>query len=278
MPLEAIERGEQIVVGVNAFTNSEPSPLTAGENSIMVPSAEAEAQQIEKLKTWRSTRDEARVRLALQGVAGRCGERGQYHARLDRSSQGGRYHGRMGRRVTLGVRRVPRADRRLAQGETRSGRSRRAAWRDRARIPQARPPDQVPDRQARLDGHSNGAEQIAARATDAGIDVIYDGIRFTPAEIVERAKSGVHCIGLSILSGSHVPLTEEVLAKLRAAGLEHVPLVVGGIIPPADAARLRAAGVAAVYTPKDFEINAMLGAIVAEIEARFDHDLQVIRG
>jgi (2R)-ethylmalonyl-CoA mutase len=123
-----------------------------------------------------------------------------------------------------------------------------------------------------LDGHSNGAEQIAARATDAGMDVIYDGIRFTPAEIVERAKLGVHCIGLSILSGSHVALAEEVMANLRAAGLERVPVVVGGIIPPADAERLRGAGVAAVYTPKDFKINAILAAIVGEIEARSGPD------
>ncbi len=119
-----------------------------------------------------------------------------------------------------------------------------------------------------LDGHSNGAEQIAARATDAGMEVVYDGIRLTPADIVERAKEGVHCVGLSILSGSHIALTEEVLALMRAAGLERVPVIVGGIIPPADAERLRAAGVAAVYTPKDFEINAMLGAIVSEIERR----------
>ena len=123
-----------------------------------------------------------------------------------------------------------------------------------------------------LDGHSNGAEQIATRATDAGMDVVYDGIQFTPAEIVERAKSGVHCIGLSILSGSHVALTEEVLANMRAARLERVPLIVGGIIPPADAERLRAAGVAGVYTPKDFEINEMLGAVVAEVERRLDQD------
>ena len=113
-----------------------------------------------------------------------------------------------------------------------------------------------------LDGHSNGAEQIASRATDAGMDVVYDGIRFTPAEIVERARSGAHCIGLSILSGSHVALTEDVMAALRAAGLSSVPVIVGGIIPPADADRLREAGVTAVYTPKNFEINAMLGEIV----------------
>ena len=128
-----------------------------------------------------------------------------------------------------------------------------------------------------LDGHSNGAEQIAARALDAGMDVVYDGIRFTPAEIAERAKAGVHCVGLSILSGSHVALTEEVIAALRAAGLSHVPVIVGGIIPPADAERLKAAGVAAVYTPKDFEINGILGAIVKEVEARHDEEARVAR-
>jgi len=123
-----------------------------------------------------------------------------------------------------------------------------------------------------LDGHSNGAEQIASRATDAGMDVVYEGIRLTPAEIVERARAGAHCIGLSILSGSHVALTEEVLAKMRASGLERVPLFVGGIIPPADAERLKAAGAAGVYTPKDFEINEMLAKIIAEVEARHDRE------
>jgi ethylmalonyl-CoA mutase len=102
------------------------------------------------------------------------------------------------------------------------------------------------------------------------MDVVYDGIRFTPGEIVERARSGAHCIGLSILSGSHIALTGEVLTALRAAGLGKIPVIVGGIIPPSDAKALRAAGVAAVYTPKDFEINKMLGEIVAEIEQRFD--------
>ncbi len=104
------------------------------------------------------------------------------------------------------------------------------------------------------------------------MDVVYDGIRLTPAEIVEAAKTGVHSVGLSILSGSHVALTEEVLRLMREAGLERVPLIVGGIIPPGDAERLIKAGVAAVYTPKNFEINTMLGAIVHAIEARYDED------
>ena len=107
------------------------------------------------------------------------------------------------------------------------------------------------------------------------MDVVYDGIRFTPAEIAERAKADVHCVGLSILSGSHVALTEEVMTALRAAGLGRVPVIVGGIIPPPDAERLQAAGVAAVYTPKDFEINGILAAIVAEVEARHDQEMRV---
>ena len=126
-----------------------------------------------------------------------------------------------------------------------------------------------------LDGHSNGAEQIAARALDAGLDVVYDGIRFTPAEIAERAKTGVHCVGLSILSGSHVALTEQVLTSLRAGGLGRIPVIVGGIIPPSDADRLKAAGVAAIYTPKDFAINEILAAIVAEVEDRHDQEMRM---
>src|SRR5262249_50431611 len=110
-----------------------------------------------------------------------------------------------------------------------------------------------------LDGHSNGAEQIAVRARDAGMDVVYEGIRFTPAEIVEAARDqAVHVVGLSILSGSHVPLVKDVVARMQAAGLEDVPVVVGGIIPPDDADALKEAGVAAVYTPKDFELNRIM--------------------
>ena len=120
-----------------------------------------------------------------------------------------------------------------------------------------------------LDGHSNGAEQIAVRATDAGMDVVYDGIRLTPDEIVERAKTGVHCVGLSILSGSHLAMTRDVVAGLKAAGLGHIPVIVGGIIPPEDAERLRAEGVAAVYTPKDFAINKIMGDIVGQVERSF---------
>lgn len=114
-----------------------------------------------------------------------------------------------------------------------------------------------------LDGHSNGAEQIAVKARDSGIEVVYEGIRLTPAEIVNAAlEESVHVVGLSVLSGSHVPLVAEVMAAMRRAGLEEVPVVVGGIIPATDAETLRAAGVAAVYTPKDYDLARIMGDIV----------------
>jgi len=114
-----------------------------------------------------------------------------------------------------------------------------------------------------LDGHSNGAEQIALKARDAGFEVVYEGIRLTPAQIVNAAlEEGVHVVGLSILSGSHVALVGDVLAGLKAAGLDDIPVVVGGIIPPEDAAALKAAGVARVYTPKDFDLTRIIADIV----------------
>ena len=118
-----------------------------------------------------------------------------------------------------------------------------------------------------LDGHSNGAEQIAVRARDAGMEVVYEGIRLTPAEIVAAAREQrAHVVGLSILSGSHVPLVKDVVARMKTAGLDDVPVVVGGIIPPEDAQALQRAGVAAVYTPKDFELNRIMADIVRIVE------------
>jgi ethylmalonyl-CoA mutase len=268
--LEAIERGEQIVVGVNGFTNSEPSPLTAGENAIMVPSAEAEAEQVARLKAWRSARDEARVREALRALRSAAVGGANIMPASIEAAKAGATTGEWGDalRADFGQYRAPTGvspkARQSAEGlDPLRGEVERVSLKLGRRI-------KFLVGKPGLDGHSNGAEQIAARATDAGMDVVYDGIRLTPAEIVEAARAGVHCVGLSILSGSHIALTEEVLRLMRAAGLDRVPLIVGGIIPAADAERLRAAGVAAVYTPKDFEINAMLGAIVSEIEKRFD--------
>jgi (2R)-ethylmalonyl-CoA mutase len=268
--LEAIERGEQIVVGVNAFTNSEPSPLAADENSIHVPSAAAEAEQVARLVAWRVQRDDARVREALRALRKAAASGANIMPASIEAAKAGATTGEWGDalRAEFGVFRAP------------TGVSPRARQEAGDLDPLRSEVERVSLKLGRrlrfligkpgLDGHSNGAEQIAARATDAGMDVVYDGIRLTPAEIVEAAKSGVHCVGLSILSGSHIALTEEVLTLLRAAGLEHVPLIVGGIVPPADVGRLKAAGVAAVYTPKDFEINSILRAVLQEVEARFD--------
>ncbi len=268
--LEAIERGEQIVVGVNAFANSEPSPLTAGGGSIMVPSAEAEAEQIASLKAWRAERDRARVGEALRALRAAAASGTNIMPASIAAAKAGVTTGEWGDalraefgefRAPTGV--SPRARQEAAGLDALRGEVERVSLKLGRRI-------KFLIGKPGLDGHSNGAEQIAVRATDAGMEVVYEGIRFTPQEIVERAKSGVHCVGISVLSGSHVALTEEVLAHLRAAGLERIPVVVGGIVPPNDAKRLRAAGVAAVYTPKDFEINAILAAIVAEVETRFD--------
>jgi (2R)-ethylmalonyl-CoA mutase len=268
--LEAIERSEQIVVGVNAFANSEPSPLTAGENSILVPPAEAEAEQVAALDNWRAGRDLNRVREALRALRLAAVSGANIMPASIEAARAGVTTGEWGDalraefgefRAPTGV--SPKARQEAADLDAVRGEVERVSLKLGRRI-------KLLIGKPGLDGHSNGAEQIAARALDAGLDVVYDGIRFTPAEIAERAKAGVHCVGLSILSGSHVALTEEVLKLLRAAGLERVPLIVGGIIPPADAERLKAAGVAAVYTPKDFEINSILGAIVKEVEARFD--------
>src|ERR1700722_18438590 len=274
--LEAIQRGEQIVVGVNAFVNAEPSPLMSGEGSIMVPSADSEAEQVASLQAWRAQRDEGRVREALRALRSAAASGLNIMPASIDAAKAGATTGEWGDalRAEFGVFRAPtgvspRARQEAADLDPLRSEVERVSLKIGRRI-------QFLIGKPGLDGHSNGAEQIAARATDAGMDVVYDGIRFTPAEIVEAAKSGVHCVGLSILSGSHIALTEEVLKLLRAAGFENVPLIVGGIVPPADAERLKAAGVAAVYTPKDFAINGILGAIVKEVEARFDAE-QIVR-
>ncbi len=273
--LEAIERGEQIVVGVNAFINSEPSPLTAGEGTIMVPPAEAEAEQIATLKAWRAGRDHARVREALRALRSAAASGANIMPASIEAAKAGVTTGEWGDalraefgefRAPTGV--SPRARQEAADLDALRSEVERVSLKLGRRI-------KFLIGKPGLDGHSNGDEQVAARAVDAGLDVVYDGIRFTPTEIAERAKDGVHCVGLSILSGSHLALTEEVLASLRAAGLDRIPVIVGGIIPPSDAERLKAAGVAAVYTPKDFEINGILAAIVAEVEARHDQEMRL---
>ncbi len=268
--LEAIERGEQQVVGVNCFTASEPSPLMAGDSAILALSPEVEAEHIAHLRVWRQQRDEARVATALKAL--RAAARGGANimpASIE-AAKAGATTGEWGAalRAELGEYRAPtgvspRARQEAADLDPLRGEVQRVSLKlgHRLRFLVGKPG---------LDGHSNGAEQIAVRATDAGMDVVYDGIRLTPREIVERAKTGVDCVGLSILSGSHLAMTREVLELMRAADLGHVPVVVGGIIPPDDAEDLRAAGVAAVYTPKDFAINRIIADIVANVEREFD--------
>jgi len=269
--VEAIERGEQTVVGVNRFTETEASPLAASAEAIQTVSEEAEASQIARLRAWRAARDDAAVATALDELR-RAAATGRniMPASIACAKAG----------VTTGEWAF---ELRSAFGEFRAPTGvGRAARNDAAGLDDIRAEvDRVSKKLGRrlkflvgkpgLDGHSNGAEQIAVRARDAGMDVVYDGIRLTPAEIVAAARDGrVHVVGLSILSGSHVPLVRDVVSRMKEAGLTDVPVVVGGIIPPEDETVLRQAGVAAVYTPKDFAINRIMSDVVRIVERRAD--------
>ena len=268
--LAAIEAGEQVVVGVNKFTDSAPSPLTeGGDGGILTVDATAETEAIERLRAWRASRDESEAKAALaqleaEARAGRnimepsiaCA-----HAGVTTGEWGA-----MLRRI-YGEYRAPTGVARAAIDAQGAG-----LKQVRARV------DQVSAKLGRrikmlvgkpgLDGHSNGAEQIAVRARDAGMEVVYEGIRLTPAEIANAAlEEGVHVIGLSILSGSHITLVGEIVERLRASGIGDIPVIVGGIIPAEDAERLKAMGVARVYTPKDYDIGRIMGEIVEIVSA-----------
>ena len=265
--LEQIERGEQIVVGVNRFKETEPSPLTAGDGAIMVVPPHVEAEQIAQLNAWRAARDGAAAAHALADLKAAAAEGRNIMEPSIVAAKAGVTTGEWGQalREVFGEYRAP----------TGVGRAMRQVTGDIAGV--RAEVERVSKNLGRrikflvgkpgLDGHSNGAEQIAVRARDCGMEVVYEGIRLTPAEIVNAAlEEGVHCVGLSILSGSHVPLVTEVLERMRGEGLTDVPLIVGGIIPPEDEKLLRAAGVAAVYTPKDFDLNAIMADIVRIVE------------
>ena len=261
--LNKIERNETIVVGVNKFTNGEESPLTTGDGGIMVVDPAVEADQIERLNAWRADRDEDAVRSALSALraAAQSGDN-VMEPSIAAAKAGvttGEWAAEM--RAVFGEYRGPTGVSRGVSNKTEGLDDIRGAV------------DAVSDKLGRrlsflmgkpgLDGHSNGAEQIAFRARDCGMDISYEGIRLTPDQIIEAARENApHVIGLSILSGSHLPLVEEVLQKQRDAGLGHIPLIVGGIIPDEDAKRLLAMGVARVYTPKDFELNMIMSDIV----------------
>ena len=271
--LARIERGEQVVVGVNRFVESEPSPLVENlDDAILTVDPAVEAEQIAALNAWRKQRDASRVEAALQALkdAARKGEN-VMPASIAAAHAGvttGEWAAAL--REVFGEYRAPTGVAGASMPSATSDATRVQALRDTLTSLEARfgrRPKLLVGKPG-LDGHSNGAEQIAIKARDVGFDVVYEGIRVTPEQLVASAlEEGVHLIGLSILSGSHLVLALDVLDRLRAAGLD-VPVVVGGIIPEADAKRLLAAGVARVYTPKDFELSRIMEDLVALVAER----------
>jgi len=257
--LAKIESGEQVVVGVNRFAETEPSPLSAVEGAVQLVSPEVEVEQIERLKAWRQSRDEVAVARALQELERAAKEGRNIMEPSIACAKAGVTTGEWGmtlRRV-FGEYRAPTGVSLAAAEETAGLGAARAAV--RAAAERLGRPVKLLIGKPGLDGHSNGAEQIAVRARDCGMEVVYEGIRLTPAQIVRAAlEESVHVVGLSILSGSHIPLVKAVLDGMRREGIDDIPVVVGGIIPPEDAAKLKAMGVAAVYTPKDFQLNDIM--------------------
>jgi ethylmalonyl-CoA mutase len=266
--LSAIEAGEQTVVGVNAFTEAEASPLSTGGGSIMTVDASVENDQIGRLNAWRAARDAAAVKKAMAELASAAKEDRNVMPASIACAQAGVTTGEWTDtlRSVFGEYRAP------------TGVARAAGVTDGRLEAVRREVDTVSRRLGRrikilvgkpgLDGHSNGAEQIAVRARDCGMEVVYEGIRLTPERIVNAAlEESVHVVGLSILSGGHVSLVGDVLAGLRAAGIGDIPVVVGGIIPPADAEALIKAGVARVYTPKDFDLTQIMRDVVGVVDA-----------
>ncbi len=268
-----IESGEEVVVGVNRYESTEPSPLTADlDGAIMAADPEAEQTARASVEAWKAERDDVEVEQALAAlaaaakgddnlmsptlVAARAGATtGEWAATL--RGVFGEYRGPTGvggaAVAEAGAELTAVRERVKATGEELGG---------RLRLLVGKPG---------LDGHSNGAEQVAVRARDAGFEVIYQGIRLTPEQIVAAAVAeDVHCIGLSILSGSHMELVPDVLDGLARAGLSDIPVIVGGIIPDSDGRRLRELGVAAVYTPKDYGLTEIMGGIVDVIRAAND--------
>ncbi len=259
-----IETGEMTVVGVNAFQTGESSPLTAGEDAIMSVDPTTEADQISRLETWRATRDPKATQLALDTLRKAAIEGSNIMPPSIAAAKAGVTTGEWGDVV------------RQAFGQYRGptgvsvNLSNRTEGLDEIREQVAAVSDKLGHKlkflmgKPGLDGHSNGAEQIAARARDCGMEISYVGIRLTPDEIVTAAQEGqADVIGLSILSGSHISLMQDLMDRFIEAGLGHIPVLVGGIIPEDDADRLRAMGISRVYTPKDFELNRIMFDIVA---------------
>jgi (2R)-ethylmalonyl-CoA mutase len=262
--VEAIERGDEIRVGVNAYQETEVSPLTAGTGHFMTVDESAEAVQIARLKAWRAARDNRKVEAALAALErAACEDTNLMPVSIECAKVGvttGEWAHRL-RRV-FGEYRAPTGV--AATGPSRND-ERIGALRESVDVASKKLGRRLTFLVAKpgLDGHSNGAEQIAIRARDAGMNVIYNGIRFSPDDIVAEAKAKKpHLIGLSILSGSHVSLARDVVAKLKAAGLSDIKVVAGGIIPPEDEATLKASGVDAVFSPKDYDLNEIMQGLV----------------
>jgi (2R)-ethylmalonyl-CoA mutase len=262
-------------VGMNRFDSTESSPLTAdADGGIMVVDPAVEAERRAALEQWRADRDPDAVDAALADLAAAAAdpERNIMQPSIAAARAGvstGEWSQTL--REVFGEYRGPTG---VGEASAAPGDDLTPLRDEVARVSEAL------GRRVKflvgkpgLDGHSNGAEQIAVRARDAGLDVVYEGIRLTPSQIAgSAAQEGVHVIGLSILSGSHAELIPAVLAELRAAGVGEIPVVAGGIIPDADAAALREAGVAAVYTPKDWDLNRMIGDIVTIVAERHGID------
>ncbi len=266
--LQAIESGDHIVVGVNRFTETEPSPLTGGDGSILTVDANIEQEQVEKLKAWRAARDGKAVKATLRDLEAAAREGRNIMPASIACAKAGITTGEWGGlfRQIFGEYRAPTGIGRAARASADGADPLRADVERLSRKLGRRIKFLVG--KPGLDGHSNGAEQIAVRARDAGMEVVYGGIRFTPAEIVKTAlEEDVHVIGLSILSGSHILLVRDVVDRMKEAGLDDVPIVVGGIVPPDDARALKDCGVAAVYTPKDYEINRIMADVVRIVES-----------
>ncbi len=265
---EAIERGDIKVVGVNCYTEAEPSPLETGESSTHTTDIGAETEQVARLKAWRAARDQTKAETAIAVLRDAARENRNIMPASLACAEAGATTGEWAQalREVYGEYRGPTGVALVIE----SGGDLDALKLDVAKLSEklGRKLTFLVGKPG-LDGHSNGAEQITARGRAAGMHVIYEGIRLTPAEIVAAAKrERAHAIGLSILSGSHLDLVREIVELMRANAMDKVPLVVGGIIPPADALALRQMGVAAVYTPKDFRITGMLGEIVKLVAAR----------
>ncbi|MGH3369324.1 MAG: methylmalonyl-CoA mutase family protein, partial [Nocardioidaceae bacterium] len=264
-----IESGEDKVVGVNCFESTEPSPLTADlDAAIQTADPEAERSAIRSVEEWKARRDEPGVRAALERLAADAKSgTNLMEATLAAARAGattGEWAGTL--REVFGEFRAPTG----VSGAVGVAEAGSGLTEVRERVRQTG--EELGGRlrllvgKPGLDGHSNGAEQVAVRARDAGFEVVYQGIRLTPEQIVAAAVAeDVHCVGLSILSGSHMELVPDVLDGLREQGLGDVPVIVGGIIPSADAARLKEMGVAAVFTPKDFGLTEIMAGILEAI-------------